>query len=393
MAFQRIINLLGTMQTRVDRVDKYIEHLDDWSDFPKLKASLARLKDRIATYESRPSILKTDAIDRMRQDIQSVRSFAADPFLDRRMIYSGVDRTTLRQALERDCDALSNIAAGIQIGLGQLTAEDVAQLIPRQKIAAYQFAFEVDRIIVIDQPAWASDHETALAEAARELLLEQGERILADLRSSNCPPRLIETFAQVQTRLAWNRNIVQIGMEAQTCTQLLASSSEELSSTLFGLVKAHLAGVATYLAQFPDWRLFTENAAKADIDRESVSELVATARILARHFEINSDQASPSVPAALNNVADHAEHMENPDGRSILALGRTLENIWSIIVAQLVEVKNEIVKEGRKAIAKAVLGLIVGSCAGFVVVIAKLPGAEWIESTLSYFMSVGLVGG
>ncbi|MDX0116313.1 hypothetical protein GOC07_29545 [Sinorhizobium meliloti] len=154
-----------------------------------------------------------------------------------------------------------------------------------------------------------------------------------------------------------------------------------------------MAGVATYLAQFPDWRLFTENAAKADIDRESVSELVATARILARHFEINSDQASPSVPAALNNVADHAEHMENPDGRSILALGRTLENIWSIIVAQLVEVKNEIVKEGRKAIAKAVLGLIVGSCAGFVVVIAKLPGAEWIESTLSYFMSVGLVGG
>ncbi|MGT2443054.1 hypothetical protein ACU4I5_10740 [Ensifer adhaerens] len=179
-------------------------------------------------------------------------------------------------------------------------------------------------------------------------------------------------------------------MQAQTCTQLLASSSDELSSTLFGLVKAHLAGVAAYLAQFPDWRLFMENSAKSVIDRDSLSELISTARTLARHFEVNSDQASPSVPAALNYVADHAENTENPDGRSILALGRTLENIWSLLAAQLVEIKNEVVKEGRKAIAKAVLALIAGTCVGFGMVIAKLPGAEWIERTLSYFLSLGL---
>jgi hypothetical protein len=222
------------------------------------------------------------------------------------------------------------------------------------------------------------------------MLLENGERVLADLRNSNCPPRLIDSFSQVQTRLSWKRNIVQVGMEAQSCMQLLAFSSEELSSTQFGLVKAHLVGVANYLAQFPDWRLFMENAAEAHVDRESVRELVATARVLASHFKENSDQASPAVPAALENVAAHVAEMKNPDGRSILALGRTLENVWSLLAAQLLEIKNEVVKEARKAIAKAVLAVIVGSCTAFSVVIAKLPGAEWIERTISYFLSLGL---
>ncbi|MGT2443053.1 hypothetical protein ACU4I5_10735 [Ensifer adhaerens] len=187
MNFKRILKLLGTMQTRVERIEKYIQGIDGWEELPELREAIANLKERIATYESRPAILKADAVDRMRQDIRDMRALSASTFFDREVVYAGAERMQLRRALQSDCDALSNLAAGIQIGLSQLTDRDIAQLIPGQKVAAYQFEFEVDRIIVIDQPATASDHEIILADAARELLLEEGERILADLRSSNCP--------------------------------------------------------------------------------------------------------------------------------------------------------------------------------------------------------------
>ena len=213
MTFSRIVNLLSQMQDRLGRMKKAFATEYGWDEQQDFHTALDKLVERIATYRERPSLLKIDAIDRIRDDILGLRAFNISSFFDQRR-----ELEQLRRNIQADCDWLSNAAILLQIGLGQVSPQDIASLIPGQKPAAYQFDFEVDRLIVVDQIPRIAEQEVLIIKAARDFLVDQGSRILTELRSSNCSPKLIDSFSILHERFLSEHNIILLGMSMKPCS-------------------------------------------------------------------------------------------------------------------------------------------------------------------------------
>lgn len=220
--------------------------------------------------------------------------------------------------------------------------------------------------------------------AALEDAIEHGEYVNQDLEKTNVSPRLRESFSRLQASLASRTNIVQAGSRAQMCNRLVSAEADELSGSQAGLLLGHIETVFRALAQFQEWRAYCENALSINVDALSVATLADSARALAREIRI-SDAVHPSVGEALDTVSGWAQEESPPDKRDVLSLVRVIENIWSAVARTLLSLKKEVVSEGRKLAAKAILTALLATAALAIPVIGKVPGAEWIQSAYTFF--------
>jgi hypothetical protein len=77
---------------------------------------------------------------------------------------------------------------------------------------------------------------------------------------------------------------------------------------------------------------------------------------------------------------------DQPDTRDVLSLVRTWENIWSFLT------KNALAKtirdEGQKIIARKIITAVLTAIGyGFVTILGRVPGAEWVEPTFEFLKS------
>jgi hypothetical protein len=380
---RKLRNLLGRMGERLDRMQRYTQSLNATYNIEDLRQEMSHLSRLVGVVDSRADRLNLDDLDALRDSVARINSLSASPELTREVHYTADVHKSARTALQEDCSFLRNITVGLQIGINLLDPGDLEELIPNQKVAAYQFAFADEKIIVVDQPPPSAEPYSSLSAAANEVLVEQGQRILTDLQGSNCSPRLIQAFVALQEKLVGHKNVVQIGVLVSSCSRITIASADELSATLLELLKAHVEGVYAYLAQDPNWRLFVEHSASVALERKDVELLAETARNLAKQLEASEGTAEESVPMALRTVADLAELGEKPDGRVTLALARTIENIVSLVTRAAARLKEDMFSEARKWTARVVLGSVAGAA---MIAIAKVPGAEWIPETVSYLL-------
>ncbi|NKL84518.1 hypothetical protein [Rhizobium leguminosarum] len=281
---------------------------------------------------------------------------------------------------DMDRSSLSNLLLGMKIGLNRLGPEEMLEAVPGQKPAAFQFGFEGERVVVVDQPLRTRERDRDIAAAALEAATEKGVYVGEQLAQSNCSPRLREAFKSLQDKLEARANIIQVGMYNQTCGLVLRGDVEELSPTLFELLRSHVELVFAAASQFDDWRIFRENA--SDIDRESVVELSQSTLALVRSLKAQRD-TDPAVAAALDTVVGWTQD-KAADKRDVLALTGTLQNLWSLAAKSALA--KEVASEGRKLVAKAIIAtLLAATTAGALAAFGKVPGAEWIETTVAYF--------
>ncbi|MGO6906745.1 hypothetical protein ACCS96_42315, partial [Rhizobium ruizarguesonis] len=93
----------------------------------------------------------------------------------------------------------------------------------------------------------------------------------------------------------------------------------------------------------------------------------------------------PEVVAALDTVVGWTQD-KAADKRDVLALTGTLQNLWSLAAKSALA--KEVASEGRKLVAKAIIAtLLAATTAGALAAFGKVPGAEWIETTVAYFKS------
>jgi 6-phosphofructokinase len=200
--------------------------------------------------------------------------------------------------------------------------------------------------------------------------LRQGERIASELKRSNCHPRLIDAFDALQATLNAHDNVVEIGVMSRSCMSITLASADELATTLFELINAHIHGVYDFLAQHEDWRKFVENALHAKLGPNEVSQLIETARGIAAAV---SDEA-------IQHIALLAEEIREPDGKVAFALSRTLENFIAITVRALLAVKDDVISEVRKLNARLVISALVALP---ITVFGYVNGAEWVPAAVT----------
>jgi hypothetical protein len=377
----KLRNLLQEMDTRLARIERAIQKSDprfEGAGFAGKK--LNELRSEVRRQLGKIDTLRTADVERLEGLIGTLQNLAEGRYEQE----NGSHVSGHVRVLLHDFAGIANLTAGLRIGLNQLGPDEVLDTVPGQKPAAFQFGFEGDRVVVVDQPLRTREREKDIAAAALDTAMEKGAYVNDQLSLSNCSPRLRDAFTTLQEKLETRANIIQIGMYNQTCGRVLGGDAEELSPTLFELLRSHVELVFAAAAQFEDWRVFRENA--IDIDRDSVAALSQSLVALSRDLEARTDTAL-EVTIALGTVTQWA-NSKDADKRDVLAMTGTLQNFWSAIAKSALG--KEVFSEGRKLVAKAIIGLLVASTsAGVLLALGKIPGAEWIETTVSYFKTSG----
>jgi hypothetical protein len=375
---ERIEVLLSQIHQRISDMTVYVESLRDQPGGSDLLKSLAGLRSIVGEAQASIAVVGTVNLEGLWAATRLVANAVGLVGSEMPVTAQGM-RFNAPTLLRQDISSIENRLRGIQIGLNKMSLQQLRDSIPEQKVAAFQFAYSGDRLVLVSQVPSKSDPDLVLAKASLRTLLRQGERIASELKRSNCHPRLIDAFDALQATLNAHDNVVEIGVMSRSCMSITLASADELATTLFELINAHIHGVYDFLAQHEDWRKFVENALHAKLGPNEVSQLIETARGIAAAV---SDEAKvdPSVPAAIQHIALLAEEIREPDGKVAFALSRTLENFIAITVRALLAVKDDVISEVRKLNARLVISALVALP---ITVFGYVNGAEWVPAAVT----------
>ncbi len=349
-----------------------------------ISARFSHLKANIRRLSSKPDAINFDEVQGLDLQIDQLADAAArtrSTFLTSHPLHRVLGE------IVHIGSGLSRLTSGMKIGLNQITPDNFLEMTPGQKTAAFQFDYQNDVLVVIDQPLRSSERERDFAEAAIESAVDHGAYVLADLEGTNVSPRLREAFASLQATLVSHKNIVQIGQKAQLCGRMVNSEVDELSSALAALLIGHIEMVTDALSQFEDWRIYCENAAALKVTQGTIDDMIDGAREIV--VMIRDNQAVASEVGDALKAASHWADGPNPDKRDVLSLARTIENLFSTVVRSAFRFAKDLGTDIRKQTIAGIAILIVTSVTvNLVPALSKIPGAEWVQPAVTYLKSL-----
>ncbi|CUX11523.1 hypothetical protein [Agrobacterium genomosp. 13] len=381
MKTDRLQNILRELDARLRRSEGEIRSAS--SNPESVRGMLARfshLRANIRRLSSKPDVLNFEEVQALDLQIDQLGEAAARAKSN--LPTSDPLHRVLADIFE-DSAFLSRLTSGLKIGLNQVAPDDLLESTPGQKTAAFQFEYQNDILVVIDQPLRFGERERNFAESAIASAVDHGAYVLADLEGTNVSPRLRDAFASLQATLGAHKNIVQIGQKAQLCGRIVNSEIEELSSTLAALLLGHIEMVSDALSQFEDWRIYCENAAALKVTQGTVDAMIDGTRELVVGLR-NHQTVAPEVGDALKTVSLWADG-QNPDNRDVLSLARTIENFFAAVMRSSFRFAKDVATDVRKqAVAGVALLIVTTMTVNLVPALSKIPGAEWVQPAASY---------
>ncbi|NSZ73275.1 hypothetical protein G6L74_05895 [Agrobacterium tumefaciens] len=385
MKTDKLQNILRDLDVRLRRSEGEMRSAS--SNPESIREMLTRfshLKSNIRRLSSKPDAINFDEVQALDLQIDQLADAAART---RSTLLTSHPLHRVLGDIVHNGAGLSRLTSGMKIGLNQITPDNLLEMTPGQKTAAFQFDYQNDALVVIDQPLRSSERERDFAEAAIESAVEHGAYVLADLEGTNVSPRLRAAFTSLQATLEAHKNIVQIGQKAQICGRMVNSEIDELSSTLAALLIGHIEMVTDALSQFEDWRIYCENAAALKVTQGTINDMIDGAREIV--VLIRDNQAvAPEVGDALKTVSHWADG-PNPDRRDVLSLARTIENFFAAVVRYAFRFAKDVATDVRKQLVTGVAILIVTTMTvNLVPALSKIPGAEWVQPAANYLRAL-----
>jgi hypothetical protein len=243
-------------------------------------------------------------------------------------------------------------------------AEDVAELrriIPSQKVAPILFEIRDGRLALQRKVSTTAAQDRSSTEIAREELLRGGQRILTELRCSNCDRRLIESLEYLQEQLSAGESIIRVGLSNIGCEMMCGVYEAELPDAVASMIRSHTRGIDMFAAQFPEWNRFVENAAAVQINADDVAAIHATTKSLVQRLNGEAALVDPEVPQTLSRLNDLISNPRAASKRAAFAVLRSIENLVSKVFscgADLIEKTVNKTIEGLSTVASK--ALIVG---------------------------------
>lgn len=269
-------------------------------------------------------------------------------------------------------------------------AQRLKRIVPSQKIAPVQFDVVNCILTVTPQDSSPKDGVESIAFAAQEDLVKRGDRLIEELRNSNCDRRLLNQFEELQAQLVSPQNIIQLGLTNIGCGLLAKSYESELPSAVSALLQAHTVGVSMFVGQFPDWVKFSENAAAAQFERSDVNALVGTLSEVIKVTESKPQIADQEVPNTLRYLQSLARSPKDVSAKTGLAIARTLENLVIRVFrfgAEIVEqterkTADSLSTAAARVATAALLGLALSTAVSLTPLADKFEGMGWIKDAI-----------
>jgi hypothetical protein len=261
-------------------------------------------------------------------------------------------------------------------------------LLPPQKIAPVQFAIINGRLSLLKTLKGEPAEDPKTADAARSELLAEGERILKELERSNCDRRLIETVQYLQFQISEENNIIRVGLSNIRCQLMCSAFDEELPTAVASMLHAHTLSVEMFVAQFPDWSKFVENAAAVQLDANDIAKLRDATATLVQSLHDHADLVDPEVPKTVAKLNELLTNPGHSGKRAAFAILRSVENLISKIFAYGVELLDATASKtidgvssiASKAVIIGLLTLALGSAASISPVTSKITEMQWLKA-------------
>jgi hypothetical protein len=224
------------------------------------------------------------------------------------------------------------------------------RVVPDQKLAPAMFDIVDGKVIVVKQPPHAHPEDALNVQRARDTLVERGKGIVEALERSNCDRRIVESMRELQTELERQDNIIELGLMNMAVERVCNGAAAELPDALLGSIEGQTAGIGMYVAQFPAWQRFSENAASVELDVSDVERIAEAAQAAIDRLALQPEIADDEVPKTLKALRALIANPKVATKRAAFAVLRTVENL----VAKIYQYGADFLD---KTIAKTIDGL------------------------------------
>ncbi|WP_445191830.1 hypothetical protein ACT009_14825 [Sphingomonas sp. Tas61C01] len=235
-------------------------------------------------------------------------------------------------------------------------AERLRALTPDQQIGPVQFEYDGSVIRVRHYGSAIPEIDRASAEQARIALLDEGDWLVGNLQGSNTDRRLTSTIEGMQSRLRERQDVIQLGIANLACDQVTKRLGEELADVMGARLHAYTIGISFYVAQFPEWQRFSENAAAAEhTPADAQLAYQAATRLVAKLDEL-PELVDPEVPMSIRLVVEALGHPSRATRRAVYALLRILENFAAKALSEFSGMYGAISSGARKGVEAGLKG-------------------------------------
>ena len=235
---------------------------------------------------------------------------------------------------------------------------ELEQLVPAQKIGPIQFEYARSVLRVKHTAAVAEDADKANVESATKALRKNAKQISEALTNSNCDKRLLAVTNDLAARLKSRQNVVQLGLANIAAQMVFDSSKQEVPDLLFVQLQAFSISLSMYVAQFPEWARFAENAAMVEFTPADVKGVYAAGSKLVEDLEANNRAVDAEVPRTLRWMLETIHNPRLAIKRTVFAAIRTIENLVSIMLKSFGEILINIKDGGAKGAKMATAGIV-----------------------------------
>lgn len=204
----------------------------------------------------------------------------------------------------------------------------LVQAVPAQQIAPVYFDVADTKIILKPVQSDISEQDRGIADIARTQAIESGRRLieyLQDPTKTQFSKRYLDQLIYLQDKLEKDGNAIAVAMANVPCTLIVQEMKDEIADDLQGLMTGHAINVHGYVAQFPDFRQYSDNINSLKITQEDIAEIQSGFDRFLKVIEENLDHVDNAVLDALKRLRDFLA-MAGEKKTSVFAVLRTIGN-------------------------------------------------------------------
>ncbi|WP_298692981.1 hypothetical protein [uncultured Sphingomonas sp.] len=211
------------------------------------------------------------------------------------------------------------------------TSKELLSLLPAQQLGPVEFVVAGTILKINHRAAIAGDLDSANADRAREELIIRAVKLKEELEGSNFDKRLIELVADINERLKSRADIIALGIQSMTLQVYVNANSEELPGIVSAYLQAFSVTVAMYVAQFPEWNRYNENAAMAEYTTEDLKAVYQAGTKLVADLVAAKDAVDPEVPRTIRWMLEAMRERRSASKRAVFGALRTIENLVNVV--------------------------------------------------------------
>ncbi|MBU3890528.1 hypothetical protein FM996_17415 [Methylosinus sporium] len=260
--------------------------------------------------------------------------------------------------------------------------------LPEQKLAPVSFDIKDSRIVVVRHAVNPSGADINNVKNARNALLEQGTGIIEALEKSNCDRRIIDGIKRLQNGLSRYDNIIELGIINISVDKVCKGAASEFPDALLGAIDGHIAGVGMYVAQFEEWRRFSENALDIELDASDIKHIGDATQAIIERVTMHPEIADEEIPKTLLMLSGLIANPGQSSRKAAFATLRTVENLVARVYQHGLDFLEQTTTKtvdglssaASKVVVGALLAVALAATASLGAVPSKVAEAAWMKT-------------